>query len=97
MGDIEKDIKKIYIVMLFFPLMTAEFGVYLIVRLGDWLEGGTTLFTGLLFLVPTIYGIIRNESRKNIVLYMTGLILAVPLFWLLVTDQFLIFFFGWLQ
>ncbi len=83
--------------MLFFPLMTAEFGVYLIVRLGDWVEGIYALFGGLFFLVPTIYFIIRNETRKNIVLYMTGLILAVPLFWLLATDQFLIFFFGWLQ
>jgi len=97
MGNKPNHIWKFCIFMLFLSLVLAEFGVYMIVRLGDWLEGVSGLFAGVSCLAVTLCIIIRNENRKNIVLYMIGLILAVPLFWLLVTGQFLIFFFGWLQ
>jgi hypothetical protein len=72
-------------------------GVGFIITFGDWIHGVVYLVIGIILLAFTIYYIIRNESKKNIFLYAIVMVLVTPVFWLLLTHQFLTFFFGWLQ
>ncbi len=85
------------LLLLILGLFLAISGVYFISNEGDWFHGVCYLFQGLPVLVLIILILIMTETKKKILLYALFLILATPVFWLLLTDQFLIVFFGWLQ